>query len=282
MKQLPREEYVEQAYLFQALSQRSSDGEPVQDLLKFLRQEILATTKLPMAIDYLLAELSHVGQMSTAMAGLSHYFTPFQTFIIQSAESERGRFDMLTALQVLEHEARFRIENESRAALFFYQFETLCRNRLEYDHGLIAMSKDPFYDSVWREWIASLQHRIGIVDLADLVYIHSYYYVIRSAKERPADSETPEPILFDEKTGRIALANRTKEPLFFFAALQRQLNYPPVPRPKKRDENEDLVPKLLRTVQQLEMRIKLLEDENRGKGIDLSQFFEKPDSPRAP
>ncbi|MEM7455816.1 MAG: hypothetical protein AAF456_15795 [Planctomycetota bacterium] len=279
---LPREEYVEQAYLFKALAERSSEGEPVQSLLKFLRQEILATTKLPMAIDYLLAELNHVGAMSTAMRGLSHYFTAFQSFIIGAAENVRGRFDIQTALKVLEHEASFRADNDSAAALFFYQFETLCRNRLEYDHGLVAMSHDPFYDETWQRWIANIQHKIGIIDIADLVYVHSYYYVIRQSKESPADTESPDPVLFDEKEGRIALANRTKEPLFFFSALQRQLNYPEVPRPKRRDENEDIIPKLLRTVQQLETRLKLLEDEQRGKGIDLSQFFEKPGSADRP
>ena len=71
MEKLPSEEYVEQAYLFRAMSQRMTPTDPVQDMLGHLREEILATTKLPMAIDYLLAELNHVGTMSTAMGKLS-------------------------------------------------------------------------------------------------------------------------------------------------------------------------------------------------------------------
>ena len=274
MPLLPREEYVEQAYMFHSLSERVRDGEPVQELLKYVRQEILATTKLPMAIDYLLAELNHVGTMGTAMAKLGHYFTQFQTFIIQSAESETGRFDIRTALLILEHEAKFRGESSDPASFFFYQFEALCRNRLDYDHGLVAISNDPLYDERWSRWILKVRHQIGIVDLTDLVYVYSEFYASRQHAGDP--DMVPESILFGEQEGRIALANRQKEPLFFFSALGRQLKYPKVPRPKPRDPADDLLPKLARTVEKLETRIKLLEDEQRGKGIDLSQFFEKP------
>ena len=278
MDLLPREEYVEQAYLFDALATRVKDGEPVQELLKYLRQEILATTKLPMAIDYLLAELNHVGQMSTAMAKMPHYFTSFQTFIIRSAESERGRFDINTALKVLEHEAKFKAESEDPASFFFYQFEALCRNRLDYDHGLVSISNDPIYNRDWQKWILNVRHQIGIVDLADLVYVYSEYYQTRQKDRDVTEIEAPDSVLFGEKEGRIALANRKKEPLFFFSALARQLNYPQVPRPKRKDPADELIPKLVRTVERLETRIKLLEDEQRSKGIDLSQFYQRPEN----
>lgn len=274
---LPREEYVEQAYLFHALANRVKDGEPVQELLRHLREEILTTTKLPLAIDYLLAELNHVGTMSSAMKKLPHYFTSFQTFVVSSAEAESGRFDMNTALLILEHESRFRSETQDRSSFFFYQFEALCRNRLDYDYGLAAVADDPIYDDNWKRWILKLRHQIGIIDVADLVYIHSTYYAKRQIETGGEHNGLADPVLFGEKEGRIALANRRKEPLFFFAALARQLNYPSVPRPKPRDPSEDLLPKLSRTVERLETRIKLLEDEQRNKGIDLSQFYEKGD-----
>ena len=38
------------------------------------------------------------------------------------------------------------------------------------------------------------------------------------------------PPLFGEKEGKIAKASRGRDPLFLFAALQRQLGYPEVPR----------------------------------------------------
>ena len=91
---LDREEYVEQAHLFRTLSERLADNVPMQELLGYVKQEVLSTTRLPMAIDFLLTELKHIGMMSTAMARLPHYFTPFQTYVMQEAEAERGRFDL--------------------------------------------------------------------------------------------------------------------------------------------------------------------------------------------
>ena len=275
MPVLPKEEYVEQGYLFQALGERVRNGEPVQQLLGYVKQEVLATTKLPMAIDYLLAELNHVGTMASAMVKLSHYFSPFQTFVMQSAEDERGRFDISTAFQILQFEAEFRAKEDDPAAFFFFQFETLARNRLEYDGGLEAMASDPFYPDEWQDWVLKVRHKIGLVDLPDLVYVHSQHYITRQEQKR-VEFEPPTPLLFGEKEGRIALANRTKEPMFFFAALQRQLNYPKVPRPIKKDPADELIPKLVRTVERLESRIKLLEDEQRNKGIDLSRFYKGP------
>jgi hypothetical protein len=39
----------------------------------------------------------------------------------------------------------------------------------------------------------------------------------------------------------------------------------------------DLIPKLLKSVERIEARIKLLEDEQRNQGIDLSRFYKKND-----
>jgi len=51
---------------------------------------------------------------------------------------------------------------------------------------------------------------------------------------------------------------------------------PPVPaRP---DESITLLPLLNLTVQRLEARVKLLEDESRG-GIDITKFYNKPATP---
>ena len=270
---LQREEYVEQAYLFRGLADRASAGEPIQELLKNLREEILATTNLPHAIDYLLAELSHVGMMSTAMGKMAHYFAPFQTYLIGQAESEQGRFDMNQALVILEREAKMRADAVEPVALFFFQFEVICRNRLTYDHGLVAMSSDPAYDNHWSSWLLDIRHKIGIVDIADLVYVHSQYYQQRQQQTGVSDYEVADPVLFGTREGRVALANRSKETLYFFAALQRQLAYPQVPRPKRHNPNEDLLPKLARQLERFEVRLKLLEDEQREKGIDLSQFY---------
>jgi len=274
MPLLAKEEYVEQAHLFHAMNNRLSADQPIQELLHQVRHEVLATTNLPKAIDFLLGELNHLGQMTKAMSRLSHYFTPFQTFLVSMAEHETGRFDMRMAAMILEHEARFRSEGANSIAMFLFQFEALCRNRLSYDHGLSAMSQDPIYDKNWATWILQIRHQIGIVDIADLVYVQSQHYVDELKRMGRDDSERPASILFGAGEGRIALANRGKEPLYLFSAFQRQLGYPAVPRPEKVIAREEMVDKLERVVGRLEVRIKLLEDEQRERGIDLSQFFQ--------
>src|SRR5690242_3006735 len=111
---LEREEYVEQAYLFQVLRERQQQNLSTQDLLASIREELLSTTNLPMAVDFLRTELRHSGTFAPAMAKLAHYFTPFQTFVIGEAERERGRFDFGVALQILQREARYRADGGTR------------------------------------------------------------------------------------------------------------------------------------------------------------------------
>jgi hypothetical protein len=77
--------------------------------------------------------------------------------------------------------------------------------------------------------------------------------------------------LFGEKEGRIARANRGRDPLYLFAALQRQLGYPVVPRPRPRDDPAAKFEALQVKLRELEMRLKLVEGEVRGQ-VDLSQF----------
>ena len=86
----------------------------------------------------------------------------------------------------------------------------------------------------------------------------------------PAPAEKP--ILFGEKEGRIALANRRKDALYLFAALSRHLGYPTVPRPVPEDTNRMLIPTMQRKVERLEQRMKLLEEELRG-GINLAKYY---------
>ena len=272
MNVLPREEYIEQAYLFKALQNRLTANEPIQDMLAQIREEILSTTKLPMAIDFMLAEVRHVGTMSTAMKKLPHYFTQFQIFIVEQAEDDHGRFDMRVAFLILESECKFRSDSADPIAMFFFQMETLCRNRLDYDFGLQAIAMDPIYDGIWQRWILEARHQIGLIELADMIYVGSEYYRIKNPDEEPRE-EGEQQILFGEKEGRIALANRKKEPHYLFSSLQRHLGYPAVPRPSPRDPAIDLLPNLARLVERMGVRIKLLEDEQRQSGIDLGQFM---------
>lgn len=269
------EESIEQAHFFATLAERLSGNVPAQEVLQSLREEVLATTKLPLAIDYLLSELRHAGVMGTAMAKLGHYFTPLQAYIVGEGENERGRFDLRIGLEVLSREAAYRggIGSDRGHAptlqgLFFYQFEVLCRNRLGYDRGLEAVAGDPAYPDAWRDWILAVRHQVGLIDIADLIYVNSEH-----ARERGGRSGGI--ALFGVQEGRIALANRTKDPVYLFNSFHRQLGYPEPPRPEVAEEPESAIPQMARRMEQLEKRIQLLEDEQRG-GFDLTKFYEGP------
>ena len=122
---LDPEEYIEQAYFFRTLGERLRENFAIQDLLSSIREEVLATTKLPMAIDFLLSELRHCGVIGTAMQRLPHYFTAFQTYIINEAENEKGRFDLRIGLEILQHETEYRAAEAPPQGIFLFQFEAL-------------------------------------------------------------------------------------------------------------------------------------------------------------
>jgi hypothetical protein len=275
---LEREEYVEQAYFFRVLGERQGENFPLQELMAQLRHELLATTKLPLAIDFMLDELRHHGTMATAMRRIPHYFTPYQTYVVAAAEDERGRFDMRVAIQVLYHEAKYRSESPTPEGLFMYQFETISRNRLRYDHGLQAISEDWMYNQDWKQWILIVRRQVGIIDFADMIYVRSHEYLRRRKKEGLL-GEPEAPVLFGEKEGKIAWANREKDPMYLFAALQRHLGYPAAPRIKPIDETRELIPQMLRRIERLETRVKLMEEEQR-EGIDLTQFYSQDMLPK--
>jgi hypothetical protein len=225
-----------------------------------------------MAIDYLLGELKHTGGFSTAMAGLGHYFTKFQAFLVAAAEDDRGRFDLRIAWEILRRLAEYLSRAPVPPAVFLYQFEAICRNRLSYDSGLVAMAADPIFDVNWHDWILLVRRQIGIVGLAELLYVRSQHYADQCIRKRGRPISPDRPVLFGEKEGKIAWANRQKEPLLLFAALQRHLDYPVVPRPRPPDATPELVPQLLRRMERLETRMKLLEEEQRG-GLDITKFY---------
>ncbi len=270
---LEREEYVEQAHLFGLLHQQAGGQFPIQELLAQLRHEVLATTRLPMAMDYLLTEVKHSGLLGPAMRQLAHYFTPFQTYLVDQSESDTGRFQMNTAFRIMEAEAKYRLDDAEPAGMFFFQFEVLCRNRLSYDRGLAAISGDPIYDTDWAKWILALRAEIGLVDIADLVFIASTHYRDRLIAARQS-IDGKGPFLFGDKEGRIALANRRKDPLYLFSALQRHLNYPAVPRPKLADKQQEIIPQMARRIERLEARIQLMEEERRAS-LDITKFYEQ-------
>jgi hypothetical protein len=274
---LDREEYIEQAYFFRMLRERMVGSMAAQEVLEQVHQEILSTTRLPYAIQFLATELKHSGLLSSGFDRLSHYFTAFQSFVVRGTEREAIRFSMDTALLVLEREALYRADRPTRPGLFVYQFEVVSRNRLGYDGGLTAMAADPLYDQDWRDYLDLVRRQAGLVDFADLVYLRSEMYLLEQRRQQPA-YKPPVPPLFGEKEGKIARASRGHDPLYLFAALQRQLGYPEVPRPKPPDDLGSKILTLQARIRELEMRLKLLESEIRGQ-VDLSEFI-KPELPR--
>src|SRR5262249_32969831 len=154
---------------FRVLRERVGTNLATQEVLERIHEEILSTTRLPFAIQFLATELKHSGLLSSGFARLPHYFSPFQTFVVRQTEEEGVRFNVDTALLILEREADYRAKQVSLPGLFVYQFEVLCRNRLGYDGGLTAMGADPAYTGEWREYIERVRRQVGLVDFADLV-----------------------------------------------------------------------------------------------------------------
>lgn len=282
MPTLDREEHIEQAYFFRVLRERLAEGAATQTVLDGIHEEILSTTRLPLAIQFLATELKHTGLLSSGFARLGHYFTPFQAFVVAGTEDDARRFTPDTALLVLQREAEYRAGPLSPAGLFVYQFEVISRNRLGYDPGLRAMRGDPFYDADWRDYFDLVRGQVGLLEMAELIYLRSHLYVAEERRRDP-DYQPPLPPLFGEKEGKIARANRGRDPLYLFAALQRQLSYPEVPRPLPRDDITTKILALQARQRDLESRLKLLEAEVRGQ-LDLNkminpELLNKPDEP---
>lgn len=280
MEILAREEYVEQAYFWRTFRERLQDGNPSQEILDGIREELLSTSKLPMAIEFLLGEMKHKGRISDGLVLMPHYFSAFQSFIMTQADEERIRFDIFIALRILEHEAEYRASgNATRSGLFIYQFECISRNRLGYGPGMRAIAQDSMFNQDWSDWVSWVSKQLGTTEFCEFLFLRSEYAL--EEKRRSLRDPTWEPksvMLFGAREGRIAKANRGKDPLYMFAALQRQLGYPEVPRPTRKSDKQIIHPVLEQRFQQLEKRLKLVEQESNG-GIDLSEFYEKPQSP---
>ena len=98
---LEREEYVEQAYFFRTFRERVAEDMAAQNVLAGLPDELLSSTRLPMAVQFLATEIKHTGLLATGFEKLPHYFTPFQAFVVRQAEQEGGKFTMGVAMLVL-------------------------------------------------------------------------------------------------------------------------------------------------------------------------------------
>ncbi len=277
---LNRDEYIEQEFFFHSLRERMNDY-ATQELLKMLVHEILSTTNLVMAVDFMATEMRHNGTISSAMRYLPHYFSQYQTFIMAQAEQEEGRFDFRVGLEILEYLAKYYsqtaepgeklpvgVKPVTAAGIFLYEVEAISRNRLSYDKGLQAMAVEPIFSQAFRDWTQIVRRQLGFVDLAELIYVRSEYYL-----QKGGDAAGKE-ILFGRKEGQIALANRRKDMTFLFSAMQRHLGYPKVPHTMYTESEETKIIRLQQRLGLMENRLRLLEQEKHG-GINLAEYYKK-------
>ncbi|MGL4419067.1 MAG: hypothetical protein ACRCZF_00250 [Gemmataceae bacterium] len=269
-----REECIEQAYFFRIFRDRLLENLPAQEILERMPEELLSSTRLPMAVQFLATEMKHTGLLVNGFSRLLHYFTAFQAFVIGAAEDEAKKLPMSVALQLLEREATYKAESPTPEGLFVYQFESISRNRLGYDRSLMAVAADPFYDEDWKKLIDIIRRQVGVYELADLIYAASELTTVEKRRRDP-DYQPRSPSLFGEKEGKIAKASRGRDPLFLFAALQRQLNYPEVPRAKAKDDISKKFEIFEMRIRELESRMRMAESEARGT-FDPTAFG-KPD-----
>lgn len=273
---LDREEYIEQRYFFRTFIERLADNTPSQEILQDLQEEILATTRLPTAMEFLAGEIKLHGRLSDGMQYLRHYFAPFQGYVLSIAEADRSKFDVRIALKILEEQAKYLSESPTPPGLFIYQFECIARNRLGYDRGLQAIADDPMYDEDWRKWILWVRLELGNMEFSEMLYRQSEHFVIERRRKLGDPNWTlSTPVLFGVQEGRIAKANLGRDPLYMFAALQRQLGYPTVPRLEPRSKELAIHPVLAERLKRIEQRLRIVELESQGK-LDLSEFYKKP------
>ena len=135
------------------------------------------------------------------------------------------------------------------------------------------MSGDPLYDADWRDFLEMVQRQGGAIDFAEMIYLRSEMYVAEQQRSEPDYQPPVRRRCSASRAGRIAKANRRRKILLYlFAALQRQLGYPEVPKPKPPDDLGARGSRaLLVKLREWETRLKLVEGEMRDQ-VDLSQF----------
>ena len=274
---LDREEYIEQAYCFRTFRERLDDNTPAQEILRSLSEELLATTNLPKAIDFLRGEILHAGRISPGMARLAHYFTPFQTLRHVAGRGgavairpEDGPLGLGAAGRIPGRIAdsggalhlSIRVHCPQPARLRPRDEGDFRRSRSSTRRGGTGFSRP---GCGWGRPISA-----------------SSSITARSNISPSGGNGTPTtsrriPILFSVQEGRIAKANRGKDPLYMFAALQRQIGHPAAPRRRAKETGPIIHPALEQRLQRIETRLKILDSEVKGE-FNLSDFYVKPET----
>jgi hypothetical protein len=144
----------------------------------------------------------------------------------------------------------------------------------------MAMESDQTYDEDWRQYIGFVRSQVGLMDFSELIYIRSEFAVSEKRKSDPDYAPSRRP-LFGEKEGRIAAANRGRDPNYLFAALQRQLGFPKVPRPPRQSDQSREMEDLKRRMKALESKLQIIEGEVYDR-TDPKLFVSKENPPKPP
>ena len=136
-----------------------------------------------------------------------------------------------------------------------------------------------------------------MVDIADVIYVHSEYYWQRQRTARADSTAARGP----RECRRAATEERARHrrqrttPSSSSASAKAASPWPIArrircscsprctgswatrrcPASKPADKEQALLPQLARRLEQLEMRLKIIEEEQRG-GLDLTKFYEQP------
>ena len=100
-----------------AFRERLLDGLHVAGHPARIGEELLSTTRLPLAVSFLCTDVKGPGpDGARPWRGSAITSPPFQTHVVDQAEQDTSRFAMEQALLVLEREAKFKAENPSLPA----------------------------------------------------------------------------------------------------------------------------------------------------------------------
>ena len=123
-----------------------------------------------------------------------------------------SRFSMEQALLILEREAKYKSENPARRPVHFPVRVSVAKPAGLHPGTGAAMSADPLYTEDWRDYILMLQTRLGDVDFAKP---HPSYYAhfVKERRKTNPEFEPKYPTLFGEREGKIARANRGRDPV---------------------------------------------------------------------
>ena len=231
------------------------------------------TTKLPLAIDFLRTEVLHGGRLNPAMAKIGHYFTPFQTFVV--AAGRVGQVEVRHGDRAVNPRADGGVPGAGAFAGGAVHLPVRVRGaepaglrRRPAGRRRRPLFRTPRGGPGSPAWRGRWGRRTSPT--------WSISAATSSSRAAAGPNTTPTGgpatrCCSTARLGRIARANRGKDPLYMFAALQRQLGYPRVPKPAA-PADDKLPPAQEARLARLEKRLQLLEAEQRGTGIDLHEF----------